>query len=270
MLTLVLTVLVGVLAGGLGALLGIGGGVVLLPLVHTVLGRPFREAAAVSLFAVLSTSASVAASPEIRKLLNVRLAIVLLVFGVSGATFGASVLHLLSEATYEKIFGVTAAVIAVGMLQRLDKRNVRIGGPKVDPGVLGGHFYDEDTRSEVYYHPRRLPLAMFASFGAGMLASFLGIGGGILVVPSLNSWCGVPMRVAAATSGFMIGITAIPGAIMHYHLGYTTDFQLPAAAAIGAMIGYPLGISLSQRTPVRGLKILMAAMLTIVALKYLL
>ncbi|HYN09211.1 MAG TPA: sulfite exporter TauE/SafE family protein [Vicinamibacterales bacterium] len=269
MLTLALTLLVGVLAGGLGALLGVGGGVVLVPLIHAVLGRSFREAAAVSLVAVLATSASVAASTETRKLLNVRLALVLLIFSVSGATFGASVLHLLSEQTYERIFGITAAVIAVGMLQRLDKRNVRSASAVVDPGVLGGHFYDEDTRTEVYYHPRRLPIAMFASFGAGLLASFLGIGGGILVVPSLNSWCGVPMRVAAATSGFMIGITAIPGAIMHYHLGYLTDFRLAAAAALGVLIGYRLGISLGQRTPVRGLKILMAVMLAIVALRYL-
>ena len=266
MLTLALTLLVGVLAGGLGALLGIGGGVVLVPLVHAVLGRSFREAAAVSLVAVLSTSASVAAATETRRLLNVRLALNL----VSGATFGANVLHLLSEQTYEKIFGVTAAVIAVGMLQRLDKRNVRSGAAVVDPGVLGGHFHDEDTRTEVYYHPRRIPLAMAAAFGAGTLSSLLGIGGGILVVPSLNSWCGVPMRVAAATSAFMIGITAIPGAIAHYHLGYMTDFRLAAAAAIGVLLGYRLGISLGQRTPVRGLKILMAAMLAVVAMKYLL
>lgn len=269
MLTLVLTVLVGVLAGGLGALLGIGGGVVLVPLIHAVLGRSFREAAAVSLVAVLATSASVAASSEIRRRLNVRLAIVLLIFSVSGATFGASVLHLLSEQTYERIFGITAAVIAVGMLQRLDKRNVRPAAVRVDPGVLGGHFYDEDSRTEVYYHPRRMPIAMFAAFVAGMLASFLGIGGGILVVPSLNSWCGVPMRVAAATSGFMIGITAIPGVIAHYHLGYMGDFRLAAGAALGVLIGYRLGISLSQRTPVRGLKLLMAGMLSLVALRYL-
>lgn len=270
MLTLALTMLAGIVAGGLGALLGIGGGVVLVPLLNAVLGQPFREAAAVSLVAVLTTSASVAASTETRRLLNVRLAIILLIFSVSGATIGAKVLHLMSEQTYERIFGATAALIAVGMLQRLDKRNVRSGGASLDPGVLGGRFYDEDTRSEVVYHPRRLPLAMLAAFGAGMLASFLGIGGGMLVVPSLNSWCGVPMRVAAATSGFMIGITAIPGAIAHYHLGYMTDFRFAAAASLGVLIGYRFGVSLGQRTPVRGLKLLMAGMLSIIAVRYLL
>ena len=269
MLTLALTMLAGVAAGSLGALLGIGGGVLLVPLVNVLIGRPFREAAAVSLVAVLSTSASVAASPATRRLLNVRLAIVLLVFSVGGATFGATVLHLLSEPTYERIFGVTAALIAVGVLQRLDKRNIRSGAGVIDPGVLGGRFYDEDTRSEVVYHPRRMPLAMFSSFGAGMLASLLGIGGGILVVPSLNSWCGVPMRVAAATSGFMIGVTAVPGAIAHYELGYLGDFRLAAAASLGVLLGYRIGFTLSRRTPVRGLKLLKAGILAIVAFKYL-
>ena len=269
MLTLALTMLAGVAAGSLGALLGIGGGVLLVPLVNVFIGRPFREAAAVSLVAVLSTSASVAASHETRQLLNVRLAIVLLVFSVSGATFAATVLHLLPEWAYERIFGATAALISVGMLQRLDKRNVRSSVGVVDPGILGGRFYDEDTQSEVVYHPRRMPLAMFSAFTAGMLASFLGIGGGILVVPSLNSWCGIPMRVAAATSGFMIGVTAVPGAIAHYHLGYLNDFRLAAAASLGVLLGYRIGFSLSQRTPVRGLKLLMAGMLGLVAIKYL-
>jgi uncharacterized membrane protein YfcA len=269
MLTLALTMLAGIVAGGLGALLGIGGGVVLVPLINAGLGRPFREAAAVSLVAVLATSASVAASSETRRLLNVRLALVLLIFSVGGATLGAKMLHLLSEQTYERIFGATAALIAVGMLQRLDKRNIRSGEGAVDPGVLGGRFYDEDTRSTVTYHPRRMPLAMFSGFAAGMLASFLGIGGGILVVPSLNSWCGVPMRVAAATSAFMIGITAIPGVIAHYHLGFMNDFRFAAAAALGVLIGYRIGVSLGQKTPVRGLKILMAVMLSIVAARYL-
>jgi uncharacterized protein len=170
MLTLALTMLAGVAAGSLGALLGIGGGVLLVPLVNVFIGRPFREAAAVSLVAVLSTSASVAASHETRQLLNVRLAIVLLVFSVSGATFAATVLHLMPEWAYERIFGATAALISVGMLQRLDKRNVRSSVGVVDPGILGGRFYDEDTQSEVVYHPRRMPLAMFSAFSAGMLA----------------------------------------------------------------------------------------------------
>ena len=76
-------------------------------------------------------------------------------------------------------------------------------------------------------------------------------------------------RNAAATSGFMIGVTAVPGAIAHYHLGYLNDFRLAAAASLGVLLGYRIGFSLSQRTPVRGLKLLMAGMLGLVAIKYL-
>jgi uncharacterized membrane protein YfcA len=68
----------------------------------------------------------------------------------------------------------------------------------------------------------------------------------------------------------MIGVTAIPGAIAHYHLGYLNDFRLAAAASLGVLLGYRLGVGLSPRTPVRGLKMLMAGLLAVVAVRYLL
>ena len=110
---------------------------------------------------------------------------------------------------------------------------------------------------------------MLVAFIAGVLASFIGIGGGILIVPALNSMCGVPLRVAAATSVLMIGVTAVPAAIAHYHLGYMNDFRLAAAASLGVLLGYRLGVGLGQRTPVRGLKLLMAGLLALVAVRYL-
>jgi uncharacterized membrane protein YfcA len=269
LVTVLLTLLAGVAAGCLGALLGIGGGVVLVPLLNVGLGVPFRETAAVSLIGVLAMSSAMAVSPVGRQLLNPRLAVFLLLFSVTGASAGAGLLDWLPAAIYPRIFGVTAAFIAVVMVLRLDQRNVLVE-PATPAGPFDGRFHDEDTGREVSYRVRRLPLAAGGALIAGMLASFIGIGGGILVVPSLNSWCGIPMRVAAATSGFMIGITAIPGAVAHYQLGYLNDFRFAAAAALGVLIGYRAGVALGQRTRVRGLKILMAVMLSLVALKYLL
>jgi uncharacterized membrane protein YfcA len=137
-------------------------------------------------------------------------------------------------------------------------------------GVFAGRFFDEDTRSDVAYRVRRLPLAAGGSVVAGMLASFVGIGGGILIVPLLNAWCGVPLRVAAATSAFMIGITAVPGAIEHWAEGYLRSFDLAGAAAFGVLLGFRAGQWISARAPVRRLKLVMAAILAIVAAEYLL
>lgn len=268
LVTVLLTLLAGVAAGGLGALLGIGGGVVLVPLLNVGLGVPFRETAAVSLIAVLAMSSAMAVSPVGRRLLNPRLAVFLLLFSVTGASVGAELLDWLPAAIYPRIFGLTAAFIAVVMVLRLDQRNVLIE-TATPAGPFDGRFYDEDTGREVSYRVRRLPLAAVGAVIAGMLASFIGIGGGILVVPSLNSWCGVPMRVAAATSVFMIGITAVPGTVENWSAGDLGDFHLAGSAALGVLAGFRAGQWLGARVRVRWLKILMAALLAIVALEYL-
>ena len=236
----------GVAAGFLGALVGIGGGVLLVPLLHGLMGLPFREATGVSLVAVLATSSSAVMVPPGRRLLNVRLAIFLLLFSVMGSTIGAQALTLFSDKTYELIFGATAAAIAAIMFVRLNKRNVLPAGSVV-PGVLGGHVYDDDSGTEVMYRVKRLPVAMAVSFVAGVLASLIGIGGGILIVPALNSLCGVPMRVAAATSVLMIGVTTVPGVAAHWSGGYLRDFHLSSMAALGVLAGFQFGLATSPR-----------------------
>jgi uncharacterized membrane protein YfcA len=264
----VLALIAGVGAGCLGALLGIGGGVLLVPLLNIGMGIPFRETTAISLAAVLAMSASMAVSIRGRRLLNVRLAVFLLLFSVTGASVGAELLDVLPPAVFPRVFGVTAAFIAVVMLVRLDTRNI-LADPQRPMGVFDGRFHDEDTRQDVVYHVRRLPLASAGSFVAGVLASFVGIGGGILVVPSLNSWCGVPMRVAAATSVFMIGVTTVPAALEHWSSDYLPNLDLAGAAAIGVIIGFRAGRWLSGRARVRWIKLLMAGLLAVVAVEYL-
>jgi hypothetical protein len=91
----------------------------------------------------------------------------------------------------------------------------------------------------------------------------------MIVVPILNAWCGVPLRVAAMTSAFMIGITAVPGVLGHYQLGHFTTPELAAGSVLGVLVGAHLGLRLSLRAPVRTLKLLMAALLVCVGLLYL-
>lgn len=268
LLVIVLVVLAGASAGLLGALLGLGGGVIVVPILDIFFGHSFAAARAASLVGVLATSSTMASSSRGRRLLNARLAVLLLVFSVGGATAAAQLLNVLPDWVFPIIFGATAAVVAVVMVSRLGARNV-IADAAADTGVLGGRFIDSDTGLEVAYRVRRLPLATAASFVAGMLATFVGVGGGILIVPVLNSWCGVPVRVAAATSALMIGITAIPGTLAGWSRGDLGDLQLSAAIAVGAAAGYPVGLWLTARARVHWLKILLAALLFVVAWEYL-
>lgn len=257
--------LAGGLAGCLGALVGIGGGVLLVPILNSVMGLPFTEAKAVSLVAVLATSSSAGLSN--RRLLNARLAVLLLFFSVSGSTLGAGLLMRFSESTYQLVFGLTAAVIAAVMFVRLNKRNVLPAD--ADPGMLGGQFHDDDTGRDVVYRVTRVPLAAAVSFAAGVLTSFIGIGGGILIVPLLNSLCGVPLRVAAATSVLMIGVTAVPSLAAHWAHGFLGDFHVAGMTAVGVLMGFQVGRGISPRTQVRSLKLIMAGILVVVAVRYL-
>ncbi len=97
----------------------------------------------------------------------------------------------------------------------------------------------------VTYRVKRLPAALAASFVAGNVSSLLGIGGGIIKVPVLNAWCGTPLRAAAATSAFMIGVTATAGAVIYYGHGQLIPV-LAAAAVLGVQLGSSVGMLLRR------------------------
>jgi uncharacterized membrane protein YfcA len=172
----------------------------------------------------------------------------------------------LSPRTLYLMFAFVTAAIAIITLSRLDRRNVILDAT-VSPGPFGGRFYEEESGREVVYRVRRLPLALAVSLVGGSVSGFLGIGGGILQVPALNAWCGVPLRVAAATSAVMIGVTAVASAPIYYARGDVVP-PLAASAVIGVLIGSRLGFWFGDRARARWLKLLMAAVLTAVSLTY--
>jgi hypothetical protein len=108
---------------------------------------------------------------------------------------------------------------------------------------------------------------MFASLLAGMVSGTLGIGGGILKVPVLNAWCGVPLRAAAATSALMIGVTAVASAPLFYARGDVNP-PLAAAAVIGVLAGSRAGFWFAGRARAKWLKLLMACLLASVSVLY--
>jgi uncharacterized membrane protein YfcA len=254
----------GVLSGVLGALLGLGGGIFLVPFLNLVLKFPLTAAAAISLTTVIATSSSVSAGRAGKQLINMRLGMLLEVATAGGSVLGGLTALVLRQSVLQKTFGVVAAAVAVIMLTRLQRRNV-ILDPAADPGLLGGRYYEQESRALVAYRVKRLPLAIIASFLAGNISSLLGIGGGIIKVPILNAWCGVPLRAAAATSAFMIGVTATAGAVIYYGHGQLVP-SLAAAAVLGVQIGSWGGMRFGQHAPASWLKLMMAAVLIIVSI----
>ncbi len=257
----------GAVAGCLGALLGLGGGVFLVPFLNAWFGLDFKTAAAISLVTVIATSSAVSAGTAGRNLINLRLGMLLEVASAAGGiAAGITVAHL-SDITLERGFAGVAALIAILMLTRLERRNV-ILDTTVDPGALGGRFHDEESGRDVVYRVRRLPIALGASFLAGNVSAAFGIGGGILKVPVLTAWCGVPMRASAATSTLMIGVTAVASLPIQYANGYVNP-PLAAAAVLGVLVGSRGGLWFGARARAKWLKLLMAIVLMLVSIIYL-
>jgi hypothetical protein len=256
----------GMVAGCLGALLGIGGGVFLVPFLQFVVGVPLNVASGVSLMTVIATSSVVSAGSAGKQLLNIRLGMLLQVAASAGGLAGALWVVVIPDRALYLMFATVTAAIAVLMLTRLERRNV-ILDPAVDPGPLGGRFYEEESGRDVVYRTRRLPTGLAVSLTAGFVSGSLGIGGGILQVPALNMWCGVPLRVAAATSAVMIGVTAVSSAPLYYARGDVSAL-LAAAAVIGVLIGSRAGFWFGGRARAKWLKVLMASVLGFVSLTY--
>src|SRR4051794_22685600 len=253
----------GALAGSIGSMLGLGGGVFLVPLLNLALGFPLRTAAAISLCTVIATSSSVSAGQAGSQLINLRLGMVLEVATVGGSLLGSLTAHNFSEAALQRLFAIVAILTAGAVLSRINRRNV-ILDPLAAPGPLGGRFFDEESGRTVTYRVTRLPAALLASFAAGNVSALLGVGGGILKVPALNTWCGVPVRAAAATSAFMIGVTATGGAMIYYGRG-DLPALLAAPAVLGVQLGSWVGLRVGGGIPAKWLKALLVVILVLVA-----
>jgi hypothetical protein len=249
----------GTIAGGLGAMLGIGGGIFLVPFLTLALKLPIGVAAAISLTTVIGTSSTVSAGRTGSHLINYRLGMVLEVATAAGSLLGGITAQHLPAHVLERIFAAVTVLVALITLSRLNRRNIVLGD-EFDTGVLGGRYLEEESGGVVSYRVKRVPLALAASFLAGNVSSLLGIGGGVIKVPVLNAWCGVPVRAAAATSAFMIGVTAAAGAIIYYGNGQLVP-ALAAAAILGVQAGSAAGMHAGSKASARSLKLLLAVVL---------
>lgn len=255
--------LTGALTGLLGALLGLGGGVFLVPLLALGFGLQPRTAVAASLVAVV-TSSSTATMVNLRRgLVNVPLAFTLLLATSVGSLAGGTLAHHISTRALYATFAATVFIVSIIVSWRSGKRNV-IDDPNLEVGALGGRV--EEEGKTLSYLMKRLPLAMIVSLVAGAISGLLGVGGGVIQVPVLNSFCGIPIRVAAATSAFMIGPTAAISAVIYLSRGDMNPL-ITAAVALGSLPGSVFGAWLSRHIAVRSIKGVLATSLILVALR---
>ncbi len=232
----VLLIVLGFFAGLLGALTGIGGGVLLAPILALYFGIPMREAIGTSLVAVITTSAASSSVHLQRHTTDIRLGMTLELATAFGAAVTAYLVGYFNRSALEGLFAAFLLYSAITILTK------------------GGKIRPEDELAPAVngvvpippYEPKRYPLGMGASLVAGALSGLLGIGGGPIKVPVMYIFMNVPLMVATATSNFMIGVTAAASAMVYYRRGDIL-VQYAAPLAVGVFMGSLLGARIAPR-----------------------
>lgn len=230
-------------AGVLGALFGLGGGIIFVPLLMLVFGLAPAEAVAVSLIGIVAGSVGASTVFVDKGLSNVRLGLLLEITTAAGAIIGAIVAVYLDDVILMVVFSVI--VIYSGIRMILDpERVVEPTGGSDDPMTF--EYSDEANGEHVKYEVQNIKGGMVMCTAAGMISSMTGVGGGAIKVPLMNIYMHIPIKAASATSSYMIGITAFSGAIT-YFLGGQVLLEYAAGVAIGAFLGALVGTRLARK-----------------------
>jgi uncharacterized protein len=258
----------GAAAGLFGSLLGLGGGILIVPLLTLgVLGfsLPIRDAVGVSLVCVIVTSGASAGVYLQRHVANLRLGMLLELFTATGALVGGLIAFLIPDRLLAGVFALLLVYTGLSMLR------ARGAAPAADVAVAADDDGMDDPApsadgslaervSGPGYVVREIPRGVVGATGAGVVSALLGIGGGLIKVPLMHLLMGVPLRIATATSNLMIGITASASAII-YLLRGGIDPYVAGPTALGVFIGASVGSRTIDRVDVRILRVLFTLVL---------
>jgi len=245
LLFVLLIFLAGAGAGLVGSLTGLGGAVVVIPVLLIAFDVPFPIAAGAGLITVLATSTTTGAAYLRERLTDLRIGMFLEIATVPGALIGASLTVFLTHADLDRALLIALGAVLLATIPGALRRRTQDAGGAARPDArssrlgLEGTYVDEAGLSTDYRAARTDP-ALGVAFGAGLVSGMFGIGGGVFKVISMEHYLRLPMKVATATSNFMIGVTAAAGAGVLLAAGYV-DPVLAAPAALGTTAGALLG-----------------------------
>jgi uncharacterized membrane protein YfcA len=239
---------ISVIAGGLGSLLGLGGGIIIIPVLTLLFHIDIRYAIGASIVSVIATSSGAAAAYVRERMTNLRVAMVLELATTAGALSGAYLAGQLSVRWLYVIFGVVMSYSALMMFRKRHEAldAAPISAPWADYLKLHSSYYDERSGREIVYRVARTRVGLALMYLAGVVSGLLGIGSGALKVPAMDLAMRLPIKVSTATSNFMIGVTAAASAGVYFVRGDINPIVV-APVATGVLIGAVLGSRLLGR-----------------------
>ena len=234
-----LVLLISVGAGALGSLLGLGGGIIVIPALTLLFHVDIRYAIGASIVSVIATSSGAAAAYVRDRLTNLRVAMVLELATTSGAISGAYLAGLLNGRWLFIIFGLVLGYSSLMMIRKLkepETTECTKSAPWADYLRLHGSYFDNQSGREISYRVTSTRIGLVLMYVAGAISGLLGIGSGALKVPALDLAMHMPIKVSTATSNFMIGVTAAASAGLYFMRGEIDPF-ITAPVAVGVTLG---------------------------------
>ena len=255
-------------AGLLGSLVGLGGGVLIVPLLTLVFGFPIYFAIGASIISVIATSSGAAAAYVRDHMTNLRVGMFLELATTTGAICGAFLAGLLAPDILSVIFGVILLISAAPLILKI--------GEELPQGVkndrlanwlrLNGFYPDHHLHRNVSYEVKRTPLGLAMMYVAGLISGLLGIGSGTFKVLALDVAMRLPMKVSTTTSNFMIGVTAAASAGIYFSRGDVPPL-IAAPVALGILIGALIGARVLTRLSNKALRIIFLVVIFVAAVE---
>jgi len=262
---------ISILAGLVGALAGVGGGILIVPTLTLLFGIDIRLAIGASIVSVIATSSGAAAAYVRDRMTDMRVGMFLELATTTGAVVGALLAAIVAQAFLYILLGLVLLGSALMQVLRLGEEMP----PEVEPSGLAARlrlassYPDARLGREVSYAARRVPLGFVLMWGAGLVSGLLGIGSGALKVVAMDGAMRLPMKVSSATSNFMIGVTAAASAGIYLGRG-DVDPTLVAPVALGVLAGAMLGARLLPRLANRQVRWIFLPVLVVIGIQTLL
>jgi uncharacterized membrane protein YfcA len=238
------------LAGGVvGAISGLGGGIVIVPVLTIFLHMPIDRAIAASIVSVIAVSSGAGSAYVRDRITNIRIAMFLEISTAAGALLGAGVLApILPERVLSILFGLLLLVSLIPIFARFGQELPQnVSNDRLANALhLNSKYYDKHLGREIAYNVTGIPAALGIMAFAGIISGVLGIGAGVVKVLAHEIAMKVPTKVSTATSNFMIGVTAAAGAGIYLRRGLVLPF-LVVPVGVAVMIGALMGTFLMER-----------------------
>ena len=260
--------LVSIVAGILGSILGLGGGIIIIPALTLMFQVDIKYAIGASIIAVIATSSGAAVAYIRDKITNIRIGMFLEIATTVGAITGAFIGGFLSPKYLFIIFSVLMFYSTLMMIKKAGSelpQNV-VQDPLADKLKLNGEYYDKALKKDVKYNVSGVKSGFGVMYAAGIMSGLLGIGSGSFKVMAMDVFMKLPMKVSSSTSNFMIGVTAAASAGVYLVRGDIRP-DIAGPVALGVLVGATLGAKIMQYLKSKTIRMIFIPVLLYVAIQ---